>query len=66
MKSIQWLLIIPFIGILGGIPFVNKVHPYVFGLPFVLFWIVMWVLITSCIVAIVYKFDPTNQEGDES
>ncbi|MFL6558850.1 MAG: DUF3311 domain-containing protein [Bacillus sp. (in: firmicutes)] len=64
MKLHQLLAIIPFIGLLGGVPFVNKVTPYVFGMPFVLFYIVLWVVITSGIMAIVFKMDPANQEEE--
>ncbi|WP_026567003.1 DUF3311 domain-containing protein [Bacillus sp. UNC41MFS5] len=64
MKLHQLLAIIPFIGLLGGVPFVNKVTPYVFGMPFVLFYIVLWVVITSVIMAIVFKMDPANQEEE--
>jgi hypothetical protein len=64
MKAIHLLALLPFIGILACIPLVNKVTPYVFGLPFLLFWIVMWVVLTSGIMAVVYKLDPANKEGD--
>lgn len=64
MKLHQLLAIIPFIGLLGGVPFVNKVTPYVFGMPFVLFYIVLWVVITSGIMAVVFKLDPANQEEE--
>lgn len=60
MKFIKLLLFIPFIGTLGFIPYVNRVEPYVLGLPFFLFWISMWMVLTSIILAIVYKFDPEN------
>ncbi|MFY0542871.1 DUF3311 domain-containing protein [Brevibacillus sp. H7] len=64
MKLIHLLALLPFIGILGCISFVNKVTPYVFGMPFILFWIVMWVILTSAIMAIVYKLDPANKESE--
>ncbi|OIK15492.1 hypothetical protein BIV60_09510 [Bacillus sp. MUM 116] len=66
MKIINILAIIPFIGLLGGIPFVNKVNPYILGLPFFLFWIVLWVVITSGILAVIFKLDPRNRRGNES
>ena len=34
------LAVLPFIGILLGVPFVNRVEPLVLGMPFVLAWIV--------------------------
>src|SRR4051794_7735081 len=38
VKPIHLLGAIPFLGILGGIFFVNRVTPYVLGMPFILFW----------------------------
>ncbi|MBW0931419.1 DUF3311 domain-containing protein [Priestia megaterium] len=65
MKLIHVLSLFPFIGILGFLPFVNKVTPFILGMPFFLFWIVMWVVLTTFIMAIVYKMDPANEGGDE-
>jgi hypothetical protein len=64
MKPIYLLGLVPFIGMLGLLPIVNRVTPYVLGLPFILFWIVMWVLLTSGIMLIIFKLDPANKEGD--
>jgi hypothetical protein len=63
MKLIHLLAALPYIGVLGGIPFANRVEPYVLGLPFILFWIVLWVVLTSVIMGIVYLLDPTNRRG---
>jgi hypothetical protein len=56
------LAALPFIGILLGVPFVNRVEPLVLGMPFVLAWIVMWVVLSSIIMAIIYRLDPTNRQ----
>jgi hypothetical protein len=66
MKGIRWLMVLPFLGILGGIPFVNKVTPYVLGMPLILFWLVAWVMITSVIMAVVYRFDPEVREEERT
>jgi hypothetical protein len=66
MKGIRWLMVLPFLGILGGIPFVNKVTPYVLGMPLILFWLVAWVVITSVIMAVVYRFDPEVREEERT
>ena len=63
MRLIHLLAALPFIGILGGISFANRVEPYVLGLPFILFGIVLWVVLTSVIMGIVYVLDPTNRRG---
>ena len=55
---------LPFLGILGGIFFANRVEPFVLGMPFILFWIVLWVVLTSGIMAIIYRLDPANKEDE--
>ena len=56
------LAALPFIGILLGVPFVNRVEPLVLGMPFVLGWIVAWVVLSSIIMAIIYRLDPSNRQ----
>jgi hypothetical protein len=51
------LAVLPTLGLLGGIPFANRVEPYVLGLPFFLFWIVAWVVATSAIMGLVWLLD---------
>lgn len=65
MKLIHVLALLPFLGILVGIAFANRVEPFVLGMPFILFWIVAWVLLTSAIMAVVYRIDPENREERE-
>ncbi|CAA9468173.1 MAG: hypothetical protein AVDCRST_MAG02-3368 [uncultured Rubrobacteraceae bacterium] len=65
MKLMYVLASLPFLGILVGVAFANRVEPFVFGLPFILFWIVAWVLLTSVIMAVVYRLDPANREDAE-
>ena len=64
MKLSYILGALPFLGILGGVIFVNRVEPFVLGMPFILFWIVLWVVLTSVIMAIVYQLDPANKEDE--
>jgi hypothetical protein len=40
-----------------GIPFVNRDQPRVFGLPFLLFWIVLWVALTPPALYAVYRIE---------
>jgi hypothetical protein len=42
--------------------FVNRPTPFVLGVPFLLAWIVAWILLTSLIMVVIYWFDPANQE----
>jgi hypothetical protein len=60
--SHRLLAVLPFIGILLGVPFVNRVEPLVLGMPLVLAWIVLWVVLTAAIMALVYRLDPVNRQ----
>ncbi|MDO7487360.1 DUF3311 domain-containing protein [Peribacillus frigoritolerans] len=64
MDAIKLLLFVPFIGFLGLLPYVNKIEPYIFGMPFLLFWVAFWMVMASIILMIVYKFDPDNKGSD--
>jgi Protein of unknown function (DUF3311) len=57
VKLTHALSALPFVGILGGIFFANSAEPYVLGLPFALFWVTLWVVLTALIMAIVYRLD---------
>ncbi|CAH0196734.1 hypothetical protein SRABI96_01811 [Peribacillus sp. Bi96] len=43
-KIIVLLSIIPAI---GSLSVVNRVEPYIFGLPFIIFWAAAWLILTS-------------------
>ena len=60
---LRLLAVLPFVGILLGVPFVNRVEPLVMGMPLVLAWIVFWVVMSAVIMAVIYKLDPTNRAG---
>ena len=64
MKAIKLLLWIPVIGFLAFLPIANRIEPYVLGLPFLLFWVVFWMVVASIILTIVYKLDPENRGSD--
>ena len=51
------LAFLPMLGLLGGVWFANRTEPYVLGLPFLLFWIVMWVVLTSGIMWTIWALD---------
>jgi hypothetical protein len=53
----HWLAALPAAAIAIGVPFANRVHAYVLGLPFLLFWMLACVLLTSVVMAIVGALD---------
>jgi formate hydrogenlyase subunit 3/multisubunit Na+/H+ antiporter MnhD subunit len=64
MRPINLAALLPFVAILGGVFFLNRVEPLVFGMPLLLAWIVLWIVLTSLIMAVIYAFDPANRGGE--
>jgi Protein of unknown function (DUF3311) len=44
----------PMLVLVAGLPFVNRIDPVVFGLPFLLVWIVGWVMATPLFLGAAY------------
>jgi hypothetical protein len=61
MLLMRSLALLPFIGILAGTPFLNRVTPLVFGLPFLFAWLLLWIVMTSVIMLVIYCCDPANR-----
>jgi len=53
----RWLAVIPGLLILVGVPFANRVHGLLLGLPFLLVWILGAVVLTSPIMALIGALD---------
>ncbi|WP_371381300.1 DUF3311 domain-containing protein [Sporomusa aerivorans] len=51
------LTLVPFVWIVGMIPFVNKVYPIICGLPFLAFWLFAGIFVAFGCLKIVYKID---------
>lgn len=65
MRKLRWLAALPFIGVLIGPFFLNRVEPFVLGLPLLLAWLVLCVLGTSAIMALIYVTDPENRTPED-
>ena len=61
MRNLRWLAALPFLGMLVGPFFLNRVEPYVLGLPLLLAWLVFCVVLTSAIMGVIYATDPENR-----
>ncbi len=48
---------------LAPLPLVNRIEPYILGMPFLLFWISLWMVLSSVILYILYKLD-ADREGE--
>ena len=54
------LALLPAVGMLGGLPFANRVHPLILGLPFLMAYLVAWVVATAALMALVLRLDTVN------
>ncbi|MGG1660057.1 DUF3311 domain-containing protein [Brevibacillus sp. NRS-1366] len=64
MKPYYWLAIIPFFEIFIGVPWANRIEPYVLGMPFIMFWIIWCAISTSIIIGVIYRLDPLNKGSE--
>jgi len=59
------LTALPFVWIILALPFVNRVHPFIFGLPFIAFWIQLGVVVTVGCIHTLYMMDKKkNKKAD--
>ena len=56
IKSIL-LALIPFLASCFTVPLWDRVHPFVLGLPFNMFWLVLWILLTPPIMWLAYRIE---------
>lgn len=57
------LALLPALGMLGGLPFANRVYPLILGLPFLMAWLVFWVVATAGIMAWVLHLDRAHERA---
>lgn len=55
------LFIIMFVGNILIIPFVNHIHPVILSMPFFLFWLLIWMIITPILTYFIYRIDNKNK-----
>lgn len=60
---------VPFIMLVLALPLVNRIEPVILGLPFLLFWILTWVILTPPILFAAYlcekRFNKTTEGESE-
>lgn len=42
----------------------NRSTPFVLGLPFSVFWVIAWIIVTFLIVLVMYSLDPDKDEEE--
>jgi len=62
------LAAVPFVTLVFALPLVNRLKPMILGLPFLLFWILVWVALTPLILYFAYrlekKYNPPDDEAE--
>lgn len=64
MKYIGWLALLPLIGMFLGPLCHNASTPFILGMPFILGWIVVWIVLTSAVMALIYRLDGALGKAD--
>ena len=58
----RWIAVLPPLALLVGAPLANRVHLLVFGVPFLLAWIVACVVLTSGVMGLLLALDRRGGE----
>ena len=56
-RAHRWLLVIPFAWQVGFVPLVNDIALRPLGLPFPMVWQMLGIVLTTCVIAVVFAFD---------
>ena len=57
--------LVPFAGMCFSVPLWDRVYPMVFGLPFNLFWLISWIVLSSGCLAVANRIQ-TRAENKHS
>lgn len=56
-------LVIPFVAVLGVIPFISRMDTTIMGFPILYFWIFLWFPLTTVCISISWHLDRHIYEG---
>ncbi|VVD97821.1 DUF3311 domain-containing protein [Pandoraea fibrosis] len=63
MRPVYLLALLPVLAVLVGPFFVNRVTPYILGMPFLLAWLSGALVMTSVVMAIIFYADKARLES---
>ncbi|HEV2522098.1 MAG TPA: DUF3311 domain-containing protein [Candidatus Acidoferrales bacterium] len=55
--------LIPFAGVCFSVPFWDRIDPMVLGIPFNLFWLMLWIVLTPLCMWGAYHLEVPRAEG---
>lgn len=64
LGAICWAAV-PFIAMCFTVPLWDRVFPLVFGMPFNMFWLVSWILITPLFMWQAYRIETAHMKAPE-
>jgi Protein of unknown function (DUF3311) len=56
---------VPFLMLVFALPLVNRIEPVILGLPFILFWILIWVALTPIVLFAAYRLEKRSGSPDD-
>jgi Protein of unknown function (DUF3311) len=56
--------LVPFVAVCFTVSLWDRIYPMVFGLPFNIFWLVLWLLLTPLVMWGVYRIEAPRNKGD--
>ena len=69
MKRPSWgailIGLIPFVAVCFSVPLWDRVYPMVLGLPFNLFWLIAWILVTPLVMWGAYRLEVPGDSKSE-
>ncbi|ULT57372.1 DUF3311 domain-containing protein [Neobacillus drentensis] len=61
----KWIALLTILPAIGSLTVVNKVEPYILGLPFIVFWSTLWLILTSvCLLVCNVIYDRKEQNNE--
>jgi hypothetical protein len=57
--------LIPFLAVCFSVPLWDRIYPLVLGVPFNLFWIVLWILMTPLCMFFAYRIERKKIDAAE-
>jgi len=58
------LALVPFIAMCFSVPLWDRVHPMLLGIPFNLFWLILWIVLTPLCMFAAYRLEAARTQKD--
>jgi hypothetical protein len=65
MPSARALALVPFVSMCFSVGLWDRVEPLVLSLPFNLFWLILWILLTPCCMWLAYRVETRSGASTE-